>query len=208
MPITYPLAFPTTFGVSGFSIGIDNAISSTVSPFTFEEQVQEHQGATWDISFNIELLNRAQAEEYNSFIFKLNGRLGTFTMFVPGSELPRGVVTGTPTVNGASQTGNDLNINNLPLSTSNVFRAGDYIQIETGLDARLYKILEDVNSDGAGEATLLIAPKIIIAHPDAEPIVYNSASGLFRSKTNFSPINISPPNQHTISFSARGVVSG
>jgi hypothetical protein len=206
MPVIYPIDFPSTFGVSDYNIGLNHAVSGTPSPFTFEEQVQQHQGTAWDISFTINLLNRAQAEEYNAFILKLRGRTGTFTMFVPGSETPRGVVTGSPAVNGASQTGEDLNVNNLPLSTADVFKAGDFIQIETGANARLYKILDDVSSDGAGEATLLLAPKITVAHPDTTAIIYQSAKGLFRAKANISPVNIKPPNQHTINFSARGVV--
>lgn len=206
MPITYPIDFPTTFGISDFNIGLDHAVAGAESEFTFEEQIQEHQGVAWDISFTIELLNRDQAEEYNAFILKLGGRKGTFTMSIPGSETARGVATGTPLVNGASQTGVDLITDGWTPSQTNILRAGDFIQIGTGSGTKLHKILEDVDSDVSGNATLLLAPKIITAYADNASIVVSNAKGLFRAKTNFSPVNIKPPNQHTINFSAREVV--
>ena len=205
MTITYPLDFPTSFGVSGFNYGLDHVVSSAISPFTFEEQVQEHQGVAWDIAFNLDLLNRDQAEAYNSFVLKLKGKLGTFLFSPPGSESPRGAVTGTPLVNGASQTGNTLNIDALPVSTTGVFLAGDFIQLGTGAGSRLYKVLDNADSDGSGQAALTIAPKIVVSPADNSSVVYSSPKGVFRSKDNLVPITVAPPNQFSISVTAREV---
>ena len=98
MAITYPLAFPTSFGASEFNIDLVRAVAVSESPFSFSQQVQEHPGEAWEIGFTLTLLNREQAEAYNAFLLSLAGRVGTFTMAIPGSETPRGVATGTPLV--------------------------------------------------------------------------------------------------------------
>lgn len=205
MAISYPLDFPTSFGASEFTIDLIRAVAVSESPFSFTQQVQEHPGEAWDISFILNLLNRDQAEEYNAFLLKLGGRVGTFTMAIPGSEKPRGVATGTPLVKGASQTGRELIVDGFTTSTTNILRAGDFIQLGSGSTTRLHKVLNDVNSNGSGEVTLDLAPLIITAPADNDPVVVSNAKGLFRLKSNNNPVNISPPNQHSIAFSAREV---
>jgi hypothetical protein len=202
MAITYPIAFPTTFGVSNFTIGLRHVVAGASSPFTLSEQIQVHQGTAWEISFSLELLNRDQAEAYNAFVLSLRGREGTFTMAVAGSETPRGAVSGTVLVKGAGQTGQDLIVDGLPLSTTGVFKAGDFIQIGT----KLFKNLVDTNSNGAGEATLTLAPTIKTAFADNTAVVYTNSKGIFRANENMTTITITPPNQMSLSMSAREVV--
>jgi len=226
MAVEYPIDFPTTFGVSNYSIGLDHAVAGGVSPFTFQEQMQVHQGRAWDITFSMQLLTRDQAEEYNAFILKLGGREGTFTMSIPASELQRGNAEGFNSivteggdniatesgdtlgdlmamrVDGADQTGRVLNVQGLPISATNVFKVGDFIQIET----KLYKVLDNIDSNASGGASLTIAPPIAIAHADNTDVKYNNAKGVFRAKNNMSPVNITPPFMQTINFSAREVV--
>lgn len=199
MTITYPLAFPTSFGLSSFIIGIDHAVAVVESEFTFEEQVQEHQGSKWEISGSLDLLTRDQAEEYNAFIRKLKGRLGTFTLTPAGSGTPRGVATGTPLINGAGQTGNTIITDGWTNSVTGILKAGDYIQIGTGL----HSVLDDVNSNGSGQATFDIAPKIVTAPADNAPIIVTNPVGIFRMKENLLPVEIRPPHIHSIRFSAR-----
>lgn len=205
MAITYPLAFPTSFGASEFNIDLVRAVAVSESPFSFSQQVQEHPGEAWEISFTLTLLNRAQAEEYNAFLLSLAGRVGTFTMAVPGSETPRGVATGTPLVNGAGQTGRTLNVDGFTPSIAGILKAGDWIQLGSGSSTRLHKVLADVTSNGSGQVSIDVAPKIITAPNDNDPVVVTNAKGLFRLKSNSNPVNIKPPNQHSVQFSAREV---
>lgn len=206
MAITYPITFPTTFGVSDFNIGIVHAVGSAESIFTYEEQVQVHQGEKWDISFSINLLSRDNAEEYNTFILKLRGKTGTFLFTPPGQETTRGTFTGTLQVSGSNQTGEELVVQGLGASATNELKQGDFIQLGTGASSRLHKILDTPTSNGSGLATLNIAPKIVTAPSNGSTVVYENPQGLFRSKVNFSPVNIKPPNQQTIQFSARSVI--
>lgn len=206
MPINYPLTYPTDLKVSAFQIALQNVASISVSPYTLAQQVQEYDGQLWRVSFTISPFDRAEAEVYNAFIAELRGRVGTFLMSPHGFEEPRGVVTGTISVNGGSQTGNDLNIDGLPLSTSNVFRVGDFIQIGTGSSTKLYKILRDVDSDGSGEATLLVAPSIKVAHADNAEVIYTNPKGHFRLDDNAVFTQISPPFISQINVSASEVL--
>lgn len=203
MTITYPLSFPTSFGLSSFTIGLDHAVSVVESEFTFQAQVQEHQGVAWEIAGSLELLNRDQAEAYNAFIRSLKGRLGTFTISPPGSGTPRGVATGTPLVKGASQTGNTLITDGWTNSVTGIMKAGDYFQLGSGSTATLHCVLADANSNGSGEATFDIAPKIITAPADNATITISNPVGVFRMKENLLPVEIRPPNQQSIRFSAR-----
>lgn len=205
MTISYPLDFPTSFGASEFNIDLIRAVAVSESPFSFAQQVQEHPGEAWEINFVLNLLNREQAEEYNAFLLKLAGRVGTFTMAVPGSETPRGVATGTPLVNGAGQTGRSLIVDGFTPSATGILKAGDFIQLGSGSTTRLHKNLSDVDSDGSGQVTLDLAPKIITAPADNATVVVSNAKGLFRLKNNSNPVNIKPPNQMSVQFSAREV---
>lgn len=205
MTITYPLAFPTSFGASEFTIDLVRAVAVSESPFSFAQQVQEHPGEAWEINFVLNLLNRDQAEAYNAFLLSLAGRVGTFTMAIPGSETPRGVATGTPLVKGAGQTGRSLIVDGFTPGVTGILKAGDWVQLGSGSTTRLYKVLSDVNSNGSGEVTLDLAPKIITAPADNATLVVTSAKGLFRLKSNSNPVNIKPPNQHSVQFSAREV---
>jgi hypothetical protein len=203
MTITYPLAFPTTFGFSSFMIGLDFNVAVAESEFTFEAQVQEHQGVAWEISGSMELLNRDQAEAYNAFIASLGGRLGTFTITPAGSGTPRGIATGTPLVKGASQTGKVLITDGWTSGQTGIMKAGDFFQLGSGSTAKLYRVLADANSNGSGEATFDIAPKIITAPADNAAITISNPVGVFRMKENLLPVEIRPPNQHSLRFSAR-----
>lgn len=206
MAISYPLSFPTSFGFSSFTIGLDHAIAVTESEFTFEAQTQEHQGVAWEVSGSLELLNRDQAEEYNAFIAALKGRRGTFTLTPAGSGVPRGVATGTPLVNGGSQTGDELVTDGWTPSTTGILKAGDFIQLGSGSSATLHRVLADVDSDISGNATLDLAPKVVTAPNDNDPIVVTNPVGVFRMTNNLLPVEIRPPNTHTLRFSARSAL--
>ena len=205
MTITYPLALPTSFGASEFTIDLVRAVAVSESPFSFSQQVQEHPGEAWEINFVLNLLNREQAEAYNAFLLSLAGRVGTFTMAIPGSETPRGVATGTPLVKGAGQTGRSLIVDGFTPSTTGILKAGDWVQLGSGSTTRLHKVLTDVNSNGSGEVTIDLAPLIKTAPADNDALVVTNAKGLFRLKRNSNPVNIKPPNQMSVQFAAREV---
>lgn len=199
MAISYPIAFPDNEFVSDFSYSLIHAVEVSESPFTFQQQTYENQGDIWQVDLSIEVFSRVDAEAYNTFLLKLNGRKGTFTMPIFGSETPLGSAGGTPLVKGASQTGHDLVVDGCPVSTTGWLKSGDWIQLGT----RLHKVLNDVNTNSSGEATITVMPKIVVSPADNDPVVVSNAKGVFRLVKNENPINAKPDGKHRISFTAR-----
>lgn len=184
MPISYPLPIPTSIGIASVRMAPMAAVGVSMGPYDFSQQVQAFQGQMWAANITLPPMNRAEADEWTAFLLALNGRQGTFLMGDPSAKLPKGVATGTPLVKGGGQTGSELITDGWTPSTSNILRAGDYIQLGTGDSSRLHKVLQSVNSDVSGEATLLLWPRLRSSPADNAPIVVNNPVGLWRMASN------------------------
>jgi hypothetical protein len=205
MAESYPLAFPTQTGIAQVQLIASDVVSVTESPFTLSQQVVRHAGARWSATINIPPVKRSDVEYWNSFLLRLRGQFGTFLVGDPNAATPRGSASsaaGTPVVNGASQTGNNLNIDGLPASATGYLKAGDYIQLGTGATSRLYKVLEDVNSNGSGEATLNLWPDLRSSPANDATVVVSNAKGLFRLAQNDASWTIGNDGFYSITFSA------
>jgi hypothetical protein len=123
-------------------------------------------GWTWTEEWNLLSVRNADDMALIAFVTKMwnRGEIHDFTHpLLPGSGVARnGTGTGTPVVNGASQTGDTLNVNGWGASQSNVMRAGDVFTIGT-TDKAVYMVGADANSDGAGAATLQISPALRVS---------------------------------------------
>ena len=205
MAETYPLTFPTQTGVAAVEFTATDVVSVSQSPFTFSQQVVRHAGARWSATISIPPVKRSDSEYWNSFLLRLRGQFGTFLLGDPNGATPRGSAAsaaGTPVVNGASQTGNELAIDGLPASAVGYLRAGDYIQLGSAASARLYKVLEDVDSNGSGEATLNLWPDLRSSPADGATVVVSSAKGVFRLSNNEAVWTINNAGFYSISFAA------
>jgi hypothetical protein len=129
-------------------------------------------------------MKREKAEEVAAFLMKLNGRYGTFLMGDPANTSPSGIATGTPLVNGSGQTGNELITDGWTPNTANIMKAGDWIQLGAGATSRLYKVLDDANSDGTGTATLTLFPSLRSSPADNSTVVIQNPVGQWRLSTN------------------------
>lgn len=187
MAITYPLTFPTAKGIAQATFRGQAIVGVVTSIFTGEQDVQEHAGQFWTGDLAWPAMKRATAEEVLGFLFKLNGRLGTFLMEAPNGGTPRGTASsapGTPVIAGASQTGNALNIDGCPAGAATYLLVGDYIQLSTGINSKLHKVLNTVVVDSAGAATIDIWPNLRSSPVDASTVVVDGALGAFRLATN------------------------
>tara|TARA_R100000951_G_C2649062_1_gene183708 strand:+ start:435 stop:1064 length:630 start_codon:yes stop_codon:yes gene_type:complete len=205
MAETYPLAFPTQTGVARVEITATDVVSISESPFTLAQQVVRHAGARWSATISIPPVKRSDSEYWNSFLLRLRGQFGTFLLGDPNAATPRGSASsaaGTPVVNGASQTGNNLNIDGLPASAVGYLLAGDYVQLGSAASARLYKVLEDVNSNSSGEATLNLWPDLRSSPADGATVTVTGAKGLFRLASNDTTWTINTAGFYSISFAA------
>ena len=205
MAETYPLTFPTQTGVAAVEFTATDVVSVSQSPFTFSQQVVRHAGARWSATISIPPEKRSDSEYWNSFLLRLRGQFGTFLLGDPNAATPRGSAAsaaGTPVVNGASQTGNELAIDGLPASATGYLKAGDYIQLGSASTSRLYKVLEDVDSNGSGEATLNLWPDLRSSPADGAAVVVSNAKGVFRLSNNEAVWTINNAGFYSISFAA------
>ena len=205
MPESYPLDLPSVSGIASVRLVARNVIGVSQSPFTFSQQVFRHQGQRWEADISLPPMTRDNAEEWASFLLRLRGQFGTFLLGDPANATPRGsaaITPGTPVVNGANQKGDFLNISGLPASVTGYLRSGDYIQLGAASTARLHKVLEAVNTNASGEATLNLWPQVREAFPNQSPVVVTNAKGVFRLATSDTGWDIETNRIYGITFGA------
>lgn len=174
MTISYPLTLP--IGFDSLVLIAENVQGRNTNLYTLKEQVYVHTGDRWKINITYPRQALSTARLIKAFLLSLKGGVGTFIAGDPYAINPSGV-GGTPIVNGAGQTGFVLNTSGWPLSTSNVLKAGDYIQVGT---YNLHMVLTNANSDGSGLASLDIWPRLRSSPANLSSVVINNTKGLFR----------------------------
>lgn len=203
---TYPISFLSHTGVRSVELRAINAVIYEMSPFTFAGQAQASSGQMWQADVTLPPMKREDAEKWIAWLVSLRGQFGTFNMGDPSAATPRGVATGTPRVNGASQTGEDLNIDGCTANVTGWLKAGDYIQLGSGATATLHKVLADVNTNASGETTLSLWPHIRSAPADNATVVVSDTVGRFRLASNESSWSVNEASIYGITFSAREAI--
>lgn len=175
MAIITPPSTPE-FRVSRF--GLRTNTQRFVSPLDGSVQTRELPGAKWAATLTLPpLVGQAQAAPWRSFLVQLRGSANRFLVGDPDHTSPRGIGTGTPLVNGGSQTGNSLVTDGWTTGQTGIMLEGDYIQFTNGDgNEELHMVVADVNSDGGGNATLTIEPSIRSSPANNAAITVTSAS--------------------------------
>ena len=203
MPISYPLSLPTSIGIANITLMAENAVAISQSPFTYSQQVVKHQGERWSASVSLPPMRRSDAEPWVAFLLSLKGQYGYFLLGDPNCKTPQGsarTTLGTPLVNGASQVGETLNIDGLPLSVSGYLKAGDYLQLGSSSTAKLYKVLSDVNTDSNGRAAIDLWPSIKVSPADDAVVTLSNTVGNFRLSGNVQQWQINDISSYGITF--------
>ena len=205
MPVSYPAAVPTS-GVT--SLTWTNATSSTISksPFSFQGQAQSYGGALRYAQITVQDLNREDAEDWVGFLDSLNGTLGTFLFGDPMATSPMGVGGGSPTIQNVGAT-DTISVNTT--YTSNLarwLRRGDWIQIGTGLDSRLYKIAVNANLNPSGVGTLVLWPSFRIRPVSGQSVIINNPKGLFRRSSGTYSYSEDNGCKYSLAFDCEEVI--
>ena len=130
-------------------------------------------------------MQRSQAAAWNAFFMKLHGRIGTFLLADPDAKEPRGSITGSPTLNANASIGDfTIDIATAQNSESNIFLAGDYIQLGSAGTTKLYMVVDDATSNASGVVTVQIEPSIKLAATSGAAVTINNPRGLFRMTTD------------------------
>lgn len=196
MAINYPLDAPTSsIGLESITLRQVNATVTSMSPFTYKQQVISHGGQRWEADVTIPSSLRDVAEDWAAFLAALKGQLGTFLLGDPNSVNPRGNAT------SCNITG-DRGEESVAATVVGTLKAGDYIQLGAGSSARLHKVLQD--RVGSGEIDLW--PSLRSDYTN-ETAVLTNTRGLFRLASNVSEWSINNTNSYGISFSAVEVIT-
>jgi len=198
---SYPLTLPTATGIKTQNFSLTRVVAVTTSPFTFQSQVHQHQGEFWRTVISLPPMLKTNAHVWLSFLLQLRGRRGTFKIGDQDCKTIKGTATGTVRVNGASQTGNQVALDGFTASRANVFKAGDYIQI----NSYVYMVTADATANGSGEADVKIEPALrsgIETINDDTTVVYSNTTTLMRLDSNETGWNTDEVSKYGISFSA------
>lgn len=190
MSINYPLSLPTNTRIRSVEFTAINAVTYTRSPFTFAGQAHAYSGQTWQADVTLPPMRRSDAEQWIAFLVSLRGQFGTFLLNDPIACNPRGTAT---TVNITGSTGDS----SVSTTMTGTLLAGDYIQLGSGLDARLHKVLQD--QDGSG--TLEIWP-VLRADQSNVSADLTSAAGVFRLSSNEQSWSVSEAGIYGLTFGA------
>ena len=190
MAICYPLSLPTHTGIASIELRAINAVAYSQSPFTYAGQAHAYSGQMWQADISLPAMKRADAEQWIAFLVSLRGQYGTFTLNDPSATSPRGTATAA-TISGS--TGDS----SVSVTMSGTLLAGDYIQLGTGANARLHKVLQDQSGTG----TLEIWPALR-ANQSSVSADLTSASGVFRLASNQQSWSVNEASIYGITFGA------
>jgi hypothetical protein len=199
-------ALPTHTGIRNITFRMASQNFITTSPFTFQQQVLNHAGRRWEVDVDLPPMKHSDARIWIAWLAKLDGALNTFNLGDPLGATAQGSAGGTPVVNGSSQTGSSLNIDGCTTNTTNWLKAGDYIQLGTGADARLFMVKDNVNTNSSGQATLSLWPNITTAPANNQSVIVSNPQAAFRLSNNVSTWSVNEASIYGINFSGVAVI--
>jgi hypothetical protein len=177
---------------------MSDAVAIVTSPFTGQTQAQVWPGADqWTGTITLPPLTQCEADEWIAFLGELRGMANCFFLGFPLKRTSRGNPSGVPLVDGTNIAGGStLNTRGWGANAFRLLLPGDGIQVGT----RLHKVINPVNSDANGKATISIWPSLREQPNDGQQVIINNPQGLFRLASNKRTWNYSPSQLTRISF--------
>mgnify|MGYP003151179512 CR=1 FL=1 len=205
MAISYPITLPTDAIAQPIqtTFRIRRVIDQSVSPFSGITQTFKHTGEWWEAEIQLPPMKQAVAKTWVASLVSLRGVSGQMLLGDWDARTPNGTASssaGTPLVNGGSQTGNLLAIDGATANQTGYLKAGDYIQIGSGLTSRLHLVVEDANTDSSGNTTLSIEPALRSSPADDTTITVSNPKGVFRLVDNVTEWETNAISVYGISF--------
>ena len=204
MAISYPVSLPTSIGMASITLGTEHAVVVSSSPFTGDQQVLKYPMEQWTAQVTVPPVLKDLAEPWISFLLSLRGKYGTFYLNDPNRVTPQGSArdTDTITVDGEVSSGDSISIDTNKNNITGYLKAGDYLSIGSGTSTQLFKVLEDVDTNGTGGFTVDVWPNVRTTMADGATVTVESAKGVFRLADNSPNWTIGNDSSYTISFSA------
>jgi hypothetical protein len=122
-------------------------------------------------------MTRSEYATWESFIFSLRGRVGTFKAGPQYASNSQGDNDGSDkTVESIDSTSTKLTVSGFKNSTAGVMKEGDYIEVNNELKI----VRQDADSDNAGEADLHIEPFFRTDPAQGDTVIIQDPQGVFR----------------------------
>ena len=166
-----PISIPSTPNFVTSRFYLKNNTQVFISSLSNQIQRRNLTGSYWMAEYSLPPMSRSNWSAWQAFFNELQGRRNTFNGFCPDSKTTQGSATGTPLVNGSSQTGNSVITDGWTVSTA-ILKAGDFISF----GGELKQVSSDVSSDGSGNATITFQPTIRTSPSDNAPITVNNTT--------------------------------
>lgn len=183
--------FPEGICITDVEVTAQNSVALRTNGFSFKQEVQVFSGERWAMSVSFKPLKPACAAKLESFILKLRGQAGVFRFGDPYHSQPQGRAIGNPVVSGATAGSQTIETSGWLANVRNQLNEGDYIQ----LGERLYRVLDEVDSDINGNATLTVKPSLRESYASGEEVITSNPTGLFRLEDSNSRFSRSPYGQ-------------
>ena len=171
-------AFPNV-GFTSMTMRLRSATAISKSPFTYDQQVYQHQGVCWEAEVTLPPLKRSDAKQVEAFFASLRGQANTFTM---GNPLHNTTATGSITSGTAGAT--------TVTGTTTGAVVGDYFEISGALH-----ILTSIDS-----TTIDIMPPLRTAISTSTSLDFTLPKGTWRLASNEIGWNINQASLYGFTF--------
>ena len=171
-------AFPNV-GFTSMTMRLRSATAISKSPFTYDQQVYQHQGVCWEAEVTLPPLKRSDAKQVEAFFASLRGQANTFTM---GNPLHNTTATGSITSGSAGAT--------TVTGTTTGAVVGDYFEISGAL-----YILTSIDS-----TTIDIMPPLRTAISTSTSLDFTLPKGTWRLASNEIDWNINQASLYGFTF--------
>lgn len=151
------------------------------SPVSGAIQTLSRKGSYWKTRMMFRNLSGSDRSELQAFIAKLDGQTHRMRLEDYG-RVRNGAATSPQSVlvDGAGQTGYQIDLDGATANVTNFFKAGDYISFNN----ELHMVTADASSDGTGSLTVDIAPNIRKATENNDAVQIFNPFGVFMMVNN------------------------
>lgn len=129
------------------------------SPLTGSIQTLDRGGLKWEAQYTFTNIRGDDRANLIGTLAALRAQANRLRVPIYDNA-KRGAYGGTPLVDGASQTGNSINLKGLSISITQWIRKGDYISIDVNGEHELKMATADSSSGGTGLIEVFFEPRL------------------------------------------------
>lgn len=177
------IALPSSPAPKSVQMEMNNVVAAPTSPFTGStlQTLAWSGGDYWTAQIALPKLRPHEIATWNAFLAECRGRLNAFLLGDSSYKGAQGNPQGVPVVSGAqSPMATILSTKGWTPNSFRLLLPGDYLQV----GYRLHRVLDVVNSDSSGHASISIWPSLRDPLTDGQGIVLNNPRSLFRMQDN------------------------